>query len=153
MIVAQVIDAVIAARLIRGPGASSPTDTAVSAAIPVLDIEAMSASASPLASVAGARVICADMTLPHMPYSKRALLLFGGGLLLGLIVVSADLPVLGWVANFAMAAGVALLPIALVADWWSHRPWKLPARKSAVRSRTKRPAKSQSPRKRASKVK
>ena len=88
-----------------------------------------------------------------MPYSKRALLLFGGGLLLGLIVVSADLPVLGWVANFAMATGVALLPIALVADWWSHRPWKPPARKSAVRSRTKRPAKSQSPRKRASKVK
>src|SRR5215469_11283596 len=39
MIVAQVIDAVIAVRLIRGPGDSSPTDTAVSAAIPVLDIE------------------------------------------------------------------------------------------------------------------
>jgi hypothetical protein len=39
MIVAQVIDAVIAVRLIRGPGDSSPTDLAVSAAIPVLDME------------------------------------------------------------------------------------------------------------------
>jgi hypothetical protein len=153
MIVAQVIDAVIAVRLIRGPGDSSPTDAAVSAVIPVLDIVAMSASASPLASAAGARVICADMTLPHMPYSKRALLLFGGGLVLGLIVVSADLPVLGWVANLAAAAGIALLPIALVVDWWSHRPWKTPARKSLAGSRRKRATESPAPRKRAAKGK
>jgi hypothetical protein len=38
MIVAQVIDAVIAARLIRGPGDSSPTGAAGSAAIPALAI-------------------------------------------------------------------------------------------------------------------
>ena len=88
-----------------------------------------------------------------MPYSKWALLTFGGGLLLGLVVVSADLPVLGWVASFAMAVGAALLPVALVADWWSHRPWKAPARRSAKGPRTKRPAKPPSPRKRASRGK
>jgi hypothetical protein len=113
----------------------------------------MSASASRLATAAGARVICADMALPHMPYSKWALLTFGGGLVLGLVVVSADLPVLGWVASFAMAAGAALLPVALVADWWSHRPWKVPAKKSVKRPPARRSAKSQSSRKRASKAK
>jgi ABC-type nickel/cobalt efflux system permease component RcnA len=87
-----------------------------------------------------------------MPYSKWALLLFGGGLVLGLVVVSADLPLLGWVASFAMAVGTALLPVALAADWWSHRPWKAPAKKSTGRTRRKRPAKPSSPRKRASKV-
>jgi hypothetical protein len=40
MIVAQVIDAVIAVRLTRGPGDSSVADAAVSAVIRVLDIEA-----------------------------------------------------------------------------------------------------------------
>ncbi|HWB52287.1 MAG TPA: hypothetical protein VG651_24485 [Stellaceae bacterium] len=88
------------------------------------------------------------MALPQMPYSKRALLLFGGGLVLGLAVVSADLPWLGWLASFAMAAGLALLPVALTADWWSHRPWKAPAKKSPARPRTKRPARSGSPRQR-----
>src|SRR3974390_2003710 len=39
MIVAQVIDAVIAVRLIRGPGDSPPTDAAASAAIPILDMK------------------------------------------------------------------------------------------------------------------
>jgi hypothetical protein len=102
----------------------------------------MSASAALLATAAGARVICADMALPDMPYSKWALLLFGGGLVLGLVVVSADLPVLGWIASVAMAAGIALLPIGLAADWWSHRPWKVPAKKSTGRPRAKPTSKS-----------
>ena len=38
MIVAQVIDAVIATRLTRGPGASPPNDAAVSTAVPALRI-------------------------------------------------------------------------------------------------------------------
>jgi hypothetical protein len=38
MIVAQVIDAVIAARLNRDPGASSPNDAALSPAVPTLRI-------------------------------------------------------------------------------------------------------------------
>jgi hypothetical protein len=38
MIVAQVIEAVIASRFNRGPGDSSSNDAAVSAALPVLDI-------------------------------------------------------------------------------------------------------------------
>jgi hypothetical protein len=76
-----------------------------------------------------------------MPYSKWVLLTFGGGLALGLLVVSADLPLLGYVASLAMAAGAALLPAALVADWWSHRPWRRPPKKTVARSRTKRPSK------------
>src|SRR5579872_161770 len=40
MIVAQVIDAVIATRLTRGPGASSPNDAAVSTGVPALRIVA-----------------------------------------------------------------------------------------------------------------
>jgi hypothetical protein len=52
-----------------------------------------------------------------MRYTRRALLLFGGGLLLGLLVVSTDLPVVGRLASLAMAAGAALLPVALVVDW------------------------------------
>lgn len=48
--------------------------------------------------------------------TKRALLLFGGGLLLGLVVVSAELFWLGRVASLAMAAGIVLLPVALFAD-------------------------------------
>jgi hypothetical protein len=77
-----------------------------------------------------------------MPYSKWALLTFGGGLLLGLVVVSAELPVLGWVASLAMAGGVALLPIALVADWWSRRPWRTPKPKPRGSQRSKKATRS-----------
>ena len=52
-----------------------------------------------------------------MRYSKWALLVFGAGALLGLAVVSAGLPRLGRVASATMAAGIAALPVALVADW------------------------------------
>jgi len=69
-----------------------------------------------------------------MHYSKRTLLLFGAGLLLGLVVVSANLGWLGRVASMWMFAGIALLPVALVADWWSHRPWRKPAAKPRTKS-------------------
>jgi hypothetical protein len=71
-----------------------------------------------------------------MRYSKRALLIFGAGLLLGLIFVSAELSGLGGVASLAMAAGIVLLPVALVADWWSHRPWRTPKPKARARRKT-----------------
>ena len=64
-----------------------------------------------------------------MRYSGWALLLFGAGLMLGLVVVSADLAGLARIASVWMFAGIALLPLGLATDWWSHRPWRRPARK------------------------
>ncbi len=92
-----------------------------------------------------------------MRHSKRALLIFAAGGLLGLIVVSANLPGLARIASLAMAAGIALLPVALVADWWSHRPWRAPkpkprakpAKRGANRPSDRQP-KPPAPRKRGS---
>jgi hypothetical protein len=52
-----------------------------------------------------------------MRYSKQALLVFGAGLVLGLIVVAAELPGLARIASLAMALGIILLPLAVFADW------------------------------------
>ena len=52
-----------------------------------------------------------------MRYSKGALLVFGAGAVLGLVVVSVELPGLSRVASLTMAAGIVLLPLALFADW------------------------------------
>jgi hypothetical protein len=52
-----------------------------------------------------------------MHYSKRALLIFGTGLVLGLVVVAARVPGLARVASLAMAAGIVALPFAVFADW------------------------------------
>ena len=44
-------------------------------------------------------------------------MVFGAGAALGLVVVSAELPGIGWVASLMMAAGIGLLPLAFIADW------------------------------------
>jgi hypothetical protein len=75
-----------------------------------------------------------------MRYSKWALLLFGAGALLGLVVVSANLSGLGRIASLAMAAGTILLPVALIADWWSYRPWRTAGPKPKAKSRKRRTA-------------
>ena len=74
-----------------------------------------------------------------MRYSGWALLLFGAGGVLGLVLVSTNLTGLGWTASATMAAGIAALPVTLVADWWSHRPWRKPAakRRKPVRKRAR----------------
>jgi hypothetical protein len=89
-----------------------------------------------------------------MRYSKWALLLFGAGALLGLVVVSANLSGLGRIASVAMAAGAALLPVAMIADWWSYRPWRTAKPKPRAKS-PKRGVRTKSspPRKRGSRVK
>src|ERR1700730_9301121 len=97
MIVAQVIEAVIAARLIRGAPIPSPDPVPWAMAAPRNDPRlrirrASSATAAELATIAGGRVICAGMLLSGMRYTKAALLLFGAGSVLGLVVVSVKLP-------------------------------------------------------------
>ena len=76
-----------------------------------------------------------------MRYSRYALLVFGVGSLLGLLLVSANLSGLGFIASALMAAALLFLPAALVADWWRHRPWHEPTpkkRRSASRRRQPR---------------
>jgi len=85
----------------------------------------------------------------RLRYSKAALLLFGLGLVLGLIVVSAELVGLGWVASALMALGLVAIPLALLAD--GKRAVRLPRwlgglrRKSLSRKATA-PASRPSPR-------
>jgi len=51
-----------------------------------------------------------------MRYTKAALLLFGLGLVLGLVVVVGEFSQLEWVASTLMALALVLLPLALFAD-------------------------------------
>jgi hypothetical protein len=51
-----------------------------------------------------------------MRYTKATLLIFGLGMLLGLAVVAAELGGIERIPSGVMALGLALLPVALVAD-------------------------------------
>jgi hypothetical protein len=85
-----------------------------------------------------------------MRYSKRALMIFGAGLVLGLVVVAAELPGLARVASVAMALGILLLPLALVADWRSAGPIAaIVARLCRGKSKKRRTAARRKPRARA----
>ena len=85
-----------------------------------------------------------------MRYTRLALLTFGAGLLLGLVVVAANLSGVARIASLAMAAGVVLLPFALIADWWRHRPWNDLKPKPKARATKKRAASRQRPRPKSS---
>jgi hypothetical protein len=52
-----------------------------------------------------------------MRYTKTALLAFGCGLLLGLVVIAAEIKSLERVATGLMAVGIAAIPAGMVADW------------------------------------
>ena len=52
-----------------------------------------------------------------MRYTKTALLAFGCGLLLGLVVLGAEIKSLARVASGLMALGIAAIPIGMIADW------------------------------------
>ena len=82
-----------------------------------------------------------------MRYSKSALLLFGAGLVLGLAVVSANLGGLARVASLAMAAGIVLLPVAIVADLRRTRPQPKRSKPGAAKRRAA-PTRRRAPRKR-----
>jgi hypothetical protein len=52
-----------------------------------------------------------------MRYTKIALLAFGFGLLLGLVVLGAEIKSLERVASGLMALGIAAIPVGMAADW------------------------------------
>ena len=139
--VAQVIDAVTATRLNRGPDESSPKEAAVPPLVRRLGIAAILGDSR---AADNRRGRACDMSgkrggLPRvaleagMRHCRHALLLFGAGSLLGLAVVSAGWPWLGRVASLTMAAGLVLLPVALIADWRRRTPQPKAKRKSKKR--------------------
>jgi hypothetical protein len=87
-----------------------------------------------------------------MGYTKAALLAFGCGLLLGLVVIAGEIKSLQRVASGLMALGIAAIPVGMAADWRRAiniaRGTPRPGVKTAARraSRTaRRPRKSVSP--------
>ena len=75
-----------------------------------------------------------------MRYTKTALLIFGAGLVLALIVVATETQGLERVASAAMALGIAAIPIGMAVDWrLATRPPRLPARRRS-KPRTRRTA-------------
>ena len=52
-----------------------------------------------------------------MRYTKAALLTFGAGLVLALVVVATETQGLARVASAAMALGIAAIPVGMAIDW------------------------------------
>jgi hypothetical protein len=52
-----------------------------------------------------------------MRYTKTALLTFGAGLVLALVVVATETEGLARVASAVMALGIAAIPIGMAVDW------------------------------------
>ncbi len=52
-----------------------------------------------------------------MRYTKIALLTFGAGLILGLVVVVVEIDPLDRAASGLMALGLAGIPLGMIADW------------------------------------
>jgi hypothetical protein len=76
-----------------------------------------------------------------MRYTRTALLTFGAGLGLGLVIVAFGLDPLGRLASGLMALGIAALPPALIVDLWPairRRRRPVPAR-SKTRAKPKAP--------------
>ena len=73
-----------------------------------------------------------------MRYTKAALLIFGLGLLVGLMIVSAEVLRWGWVASVVMTLGIALIPVGLAID---ARRGFLARAKARLRRRRPRPNK------------
>jgi hypothetical protein len=71
-----------------------------------------------------------------MRYTKIALLTFGAGLVLALIVVATETEGLARVASAAMALGIAAIPVAMAVDW--RLATRLPQRPSRRRARPRK---------------
>jgi len=75
-----------------------------------------------------------------MRYTKTALLMFGAGLVLALVVIAAELDRFERVASAVMALGIAGIPIGMAIDWrLATRAAARPPRRPA-KPRTRRPA-------------
>jgi hypothetical protein len=73
-----------------------------------------------------------------MRYTKTALLIFGAGLVLALVVVATETQGLERVASAAMALGIAAIPIGMAIDWrLATRPPRRPSRRRS-KPRTRR---------------
>ena len=84
-----------------------------------------------------------------MRYTKTALLAFGCGLLLGLVVIAAEIKSLERLASALMALAIAGIPVGVVADWrrairgaaaGPKRGAKTVARRAAHARRPRKPA-------------
>jgi uncharacterized membrane protein len=65
-----------------------------------------------------------------MRYTKTALLMFGAGLVLALVVIAAELDGLERVASAVMALGIAAVPVGMAVDWrLATRAAKRPAKR------------------------
>ncbi len=72
-----------------------------------------------------------------MRYTKIALLTFGAGLVLGLVVVVAEIDWLDRAASGLIALGLIAVPLGMIVDWrLATRP---PRRRSKARGRTRTP--------------
>jgi len=71
-----------------------------------------------------------------MRYTKTALLTFGAGLVLALVVVATETEGLARVASAAMALGIAAIPIGMAVDW--RLATRAPRRPSARRGKPRR---------------
>jgi len=87
----------------------------------------------------------------EMRYTKTALLTFGAGLVLALVVVAAEIDGLQRVASALMALGIVAIPVGMAIDWRlatkaqrrpARRRGKTRARRAspAARRRTRKPA-------------
>jgi len=75
-----------------------------------------------------------------MRYTKTALLTFGAGLVLALIVVAAEIDGLQRLASAVMALGIAGIPIGMILDWrLATKAPRRPARRRG-KARTRRPS-------------
>jgi hypothetical protein len=84
-----------------------------------------------------------------MRYTKIALLTFGAGLVLGLIVVVVEIAALGRVASGLMALGLFAIPVGMAVDWRrATKPAPKPTRKrtKSVPRRSAPPQPRRSPR-------
>jgi hypothetical protein len=76
-----------------------------------------------------------------MRYTKTALLTFGAGLMLGLVVIAFEIKSLQRVASGLMAFGIAAIPIGMVVDWRraTQPVRRVPRRRPSPSSRRRMP--------------
>ncbi len=69
-----------------------------------------------------------------MRYTKIALLTFGAGLVLGLVVVVVEIDPLDRAASGLMALGLAGIPVGMIVDWrLATRPLRRPPQRRRSR--------------------